>query len=183
MVDGPVVNAREIVGLLADADRRRVVAAMILGASTVDDIQRTAGVGLRAAVTALHRLEERGLVVRDGDHAYLLEEAFGAAARAAQREPEPVDPDVDPETTKVMRAFVLDGRITSMPVVRAKLRVVLDWLVQDFEVGKRYSEQMVNLIIGRRHADFAAWRRALVDEELLDRDHGEYWRIGGNVDV
>lgn len=177
------MNAREIVGLLADSDRRRVVAAMILGASGVDDLQRTAGLELRAVVTALHRLEERGLVVRDGDHAYLLEEAFGAAARAAQADPEPVDPDVDPETAKVVRAFVRDGRITSIPVARAKRRVILDWLVQDFEVGKRYSEKMVNLIIGKRHADTAAWRRALVDEELLDRDHGEYWRIGGNVDV
>ncbi len=179
------MNAGEIVGLLADADRRRVFAAMVLGASTVDDLARTAGLDARAVVTALHRMVERGLVIRDGERAYVVEESFSLAARAAARAgaPEPLDPTVDPEVARVMRAFVRDGRITQMPTQASKRRIVCEWLVQDFEPGRRYSEKMVNLIIGKRHADTAAWRRALVDEDLLDRDHGEYWRIGGEVDV
>src|SRR3954447_1807297 len=177
------VNAGEIVGLLADADRRRVVAAMILGATTADDIARTAGLDTRAVATALHRLTERGLVIRDGDHSFLVEEAFALAARAAAATPDPVDPDVDPEVARVMRAFVRDGRITQIPMQRAKRRVLLEWVVQDFEPGRRYSEPMVNLVLGKRHPDTAALRRALVDEELMDRDHGEYWRIGGPVDT
>ena len=177
------MNAGEIVGLLADPDRRRVVAAMILGASTGDDIARTAGLDARAVATALHRLAERGLVVRDGVHAFVVEEVFATAARAAAEHPEPLDPDVDPEVARVMRAFVRDGRITQIPMQHAKRRILLEWLVQDFEPGMRYSEKMVNLILGKRNADTAALRRGLVDEELMDRDHGEYWRIGGPVDT
>lgn len=191
------MNAGEIVGLLADADRRRVFAAMVLGASTVDDLARTAGLDTRSVVTALHRLTERGLVIRDGEHAYVVEESFAVAARAAaeaQRSesgagvvgPGGARRETDARATrdeKVMRAFVRDGRITQIPMQHAKRRIICEWLVQDFEPGRRYSEKMVNLIIGKRHADTAAWRRALVDEELLDRDHGEYWRIGGEVDV
>lgn len=45
----------------------------------------------------------------------------------------------------------------------------------------RYSEQMVNLILGRRHQDTAALRRYLVDEGLLDRAEGHYWRSGGTA--
>ena len=82
-----------------------------------------------------------------------------------------------------MRSFVRDGRIIRIPMQHAKRRVILEWLVQDFEPGRRYSEPMVNLILGQRHPDTATWRRALVDEELMDRDHGEYWRIGGAVDT
>lgn len=177
------MNAGEIVGLLADADRRRVVAAMILGASTSDDIGRTAGLDARAVATALHRLTERGLVLRDGEHAFIVEEAFTTAARAAAALPDPIDPDVDPEVARVMRSFVRDGRITQIPMQHAKRRVLLEWLVQDFEPGRRYSEPMVNLVLGQRHADTAALRRALVDEDLMDRDHGEYWRIGGPVET
>src|SRR3954464_4410042 len=106
------MNAGEIVGLLADPDRRRVIAAMILGASTGDDIARSAGLDARAVATALHRLTERGLVIRDGAHAYVVEEAFATAARAAAEHPARLDPDVDPEVAKVMRSFVRDGRIT-----------------------------------------------------------------------
>jgi hypothetical protein len=178
-----MVSSADIVGLLADGDRRRVFAAMVLGASTADDIARTAGLDVRAVATALHRLSERGLVIRDGAHAYVVEEVFAVAARAAAAEPAPIDPDLDPELARVLRAFVRDGRITQLPMPRAKRRVLLEWLVQDFDPGVRYSEPMVNLILGKRHPDTAALRRALVDEALLDRDHGEYWRIGGPVDT
>jgi len=178
-----MTTAAEIVGLLADPDRRRVVAAMVLGASTADDIARTAGLDARGVATALHRLSERGLVVRDGEHSYVVEESFAAAARAAAAGPAPVDPDEDPEVARVMRAFVRDGRITAIPAQHSKRRILLEWLAQDFEPGRRYSESMVNLIVGQRHADTAALRRGLVDEELMARDHGEYWRIGGPVDL
>ena len=83
----------------------------------------------------------------------------------------------------VVRDVVRDGRITQIPMQHAKRRILLEWLVQDFEPGTRYSEKMVNLVLGKRHADTAALRRGLVDEELMDRDHGEYWRIGGPVDT
>lgn len=82
---------------------------------------------------------------------------------------------------KVFDAFVVDGRLTKIPVAHAKRMVILDWLAQDFDVGLKYSEKMVNLILGRRHADTAALRRYLVDNEFLDREQGVYWRSGGTV--
>ena len=73
--------------------------------------------------------------------------------------------------------FVRDGRIVAIPTAADDRRRLLGWLVLDFEVGTRYRETMVNLIIGKRHADPAALRRALVDHAFLARDHGVYWRI------
>jgi hypothetical protein len=92
---------------------------------------------------------------------------------------QPADPPL--ELQKVLRAFVVDGRIVTMPSKHSKRLVLLDWLAQDFEPGRTYSEQMVNLIIGRRHADTAALRRYLVDEGLMDREGGRYWRSGGTT--
>ena len=89
--------------------------------------------------------------------------------------------DLPPELAKVMRAFVSDGRIVQIPAAHGKRLVLLDWLAQDFEIGRRYSEQAVNLIIAKRHPDTAALRRYLVDAGLLDREAGEYWRSGGTV--
>ena len=60
--------------------------------------------------------------------------------------------------------------------------VILDWLAQRFEPGRRYSERMVNLTIGQVHADTAALRRYLVDEGFMAREGGEYWRIGGTTE-
>ena len=41
---------------------------------------------------------------------------------------------------------------------------------------------MVNLILAQVHPDTAALRRYLVDEGILDRERGEYWRSGGTFD-
>ena len=83
----------------------------------------------------------------------------------------------------MLRAFVRDGRLSSIPTSRTKRLVVLDMLAQEFEPGRRYSEAMVNLMLGKWHADTAALRRYLVDEGFLDREAGQYWRMGGTVDA
>jgi len=74
-----------------------------------------------------------------------------------------------------------DGRIMVMPAKRSRRLVVLDHAAQLFEVGVRYSETEVNLKLRQLYDDYAALRRYLVDEQMLSRDHGEYWRTGGSV--
>ena len=86
---------------------------------------------------------------------------------------------------RVLENFVdVAGRIISIPVQRKKRLAVLRWLVEDFQPGRLYAEAEVNRVIGRRHPDFAALRRYLVDEELMSRTpDGTYWRSGGSVPV
>ena len=80
---------------------------------------------------------------------------------------------------RVLQSFVdTAGRLTSIPVQRKKRLAVLRWLVEDFQPGRRYPESEVNRILGRRHPDFAALRRYLVDEELMQRQRAVYWRTG-----
>ena len=88
-----------------------------------------------------------------------------------------------PEQQRLLTPFVSDGRVVTIPTRPAKRSALLDWLAQDFEPGRRYSEQMVNLIIGQRHADTAALRRYLVDEGFMEREAGQYWRAGGSTDA
>jgi hypothetical protein len=83
---------------------------------------------------------------------------------------------------KILRAFVVDGRLVAIPTKHGKRQAVLNWLAQEFEPGRRYSEAMVNLIIGQRHPDTAALRRYLVDDGFLERADGQYWRAGGTVE-
>ncbi len=179
------MEAVAIVGLLADADRRRCWAAVELGATTPDAVIAAAGLSAQRVTTALGRLASGGLVVAAADGALVSAgEAIQAAARAALQRPDSDEHDnVPADARKVMRSFVAEGRIIQIPTSAAKRRVLLDWLAQDFEPGVRYSEAMVNMILGQRHADTAALRRYLVDEGLLDRDAGQYWRAGGAVPV
>jgi hypothetical protein len=178
------LSAAALAGLLADDDRRSVAAALILGAVSLDAVVSATGLDVPRAGKALTRLLNAGLVERGSDGTlHLLGSAFAVAARAAAASvvPEAGDPDVPAEDAKVLRAFVRDGQLLSIPTARSKRLVVLDRLAQEFEPGRRYRESTVNLMLGRWHADTAALRRYLVDEGFLDRADGEYWRTGGTV--
>jgi hypothetical protein len=171
-----VFDAGTLVGLLAEPQRRRVFAALVLGTSNTHDLREVTGLDTRAVVTALNRFVDAGLVVASGDGAYfVVEEAFSQAARAAA----PPPPEDDDDVPGVLRAFVRDGRITSIPAQHSKRLVLLDMLSQQFEPGRRYSEPEVNAVLLRWHDDHAALRRYLVDDGFLDRDAGQYWRTGG----
>ena len=107
---------------------------------------------------------------------------------AAVAEPGPaLEPDdhgvSDPTEASVLRAFLRDGRIVSIPAQASKRRVVLEHVATVFEVGQRYPEREVNTLIRAFYDDCALLRRALIDAELLSRDHNVYWRSGGRVDV
>jgi hypothetical protein len=180
----PVVDAAAIAGLLADPDRRRVVAALVLGASTFDDVRTTTGLGTRAAMTALSRLVDAELVLQaDDKHWFLVEEAFREAAIHAAPDDSDEHADAPPDTARVLRAFVRDGHLLAIPVQHAKRLVILDLLAQEFEPGRRYRERQVNAMLRRWHPDTAALRRYLVDDGFLTREAGEYWRAGGTFDV
>jgi len=177
-VDGAV-----ILGHLAHPERRRVVAALVLGATTVEEVKATTGLGTRTVVTALGRLEDGGLVLRDGECHWLVEEAFRRAAIAVRPPMTKEHGDAPPDSARVLRSFVREGRLVSIPAQRAKRLVVLDLLAQDFEPGHRYKERTVNAKLCRWHDDTAALRRYLVDEGFFQRESGEYWRIGGTVEA
>jgi hypothetical protein len=65
--------------------------------------------------------------------------------------------------------------------LRDDREVVLERLALEFEPGVRYPESEVNEVLHRFHDDHVTLRRLLVDEGLLDRAAGEYWRSGGRI--
>jgi hypothetical protein len=184
--DAPLVDAATIAGLLAEPERLRVVAALVLGSATVAEVRSATGLAARSVGRALARLVDTGVVVRDGEgRHWLVEDVFRQAAVAAAPTDEPASFDAPESASKVLRAFVRDGRLTAIPVQRSKRLVVLDVIAQEFEPGRRYSERQVNAKLARWHDDVASLRRYLVDEELLLRQVGgrEYWRAGGTFEV
>lgn len=108
------------------------------------------------------------------------EPADGRSVQA--RGPVPLEVS-DPERAAVFRAFFVNGHLQTMPAKRGKRLIVLDHIARVFEPGVRYPETEVNGLLRAFHPDYAMVRRYLVDEGFLSRDHGEYWRSGGSVDV
>jgi hypothetical protein len=178
----PELSTVELVKLLADGDRLRVVASLVLGSENLSQVVARSGLDQRSAATAVSRLVAAGLVERDDHGLRLAEEVIRASARAATpvREAAPEHPLVD---SAVLRAFVSDGSLVAIPTARRKLVQVLDLLAQEFDLGRRYSERQVNEVLRTWHPDVATLRRHLVDFGFLDRQGGggAYWRSGGST--
>jgi len=131
-------------------------------------------------IRAIGMLRSAGLLTDD------LRLVPGVLAEIARALPtaEPAAPGVlaggwtEPEE-EILRTFFAGTRLTSIPIHRAKRRVVLERIVQEFDPGVRYQERTVNRIVEAFHEDYAALRRYMVDEGLLTRADGVYWRTGG----
>jgi len=82
---------------------------------------------------------------------------------------------VPAEDAKVLRHYLEDGRLTTIPAQASKRLVVLRWLRdQVFTEDREYPEKEVNQRIALIHPDPAALRRYLVDERLVTREAGRY---------
>src|SRR4051794_8194695 len=176
-------DAASLAGLLAEDDRLRVFAALVLGSTSAGDVEEVTGLDHQRVVRALERLTSGGLVeAAPAGGLRARTERFKAAARraaAARPQFDAKEIGATPEQAEVLRNFLVDGRLTSIPAQRSKRRVVLDFLSQQFEPGQAYPERDVNMKLGLYHRDYAALRRYLVDEEFLERRDGFYWRGGG----
>jgi len=175
----------DALGLLADDERLRVVAALVLGARTTDDVVERVGLSSRRVLAALTRLESGGLVRHEKDGAWSFDVSrLREIARESRPAVEPDDVgDVDAVTASVLRTFLRGGRLTQIPMHAGKRRIVLDHVCRIFDIGVRYPEREVNALLRAFHPDYAALRRYLVDEGFLGRERNIYWRTGGTVDL
>ena len=186
-----VPEPRDLLALLAEPDRLRAFAAVVLGADNLIDVAEWARLEPRAAARALNRLVAGGLLEGAAAKDYRVRtEVLKEAARrhAAARREGAVEGG-----SEVLGRFVQGGRLVAIPAARGKRLAVLNHLAGLFEPGRRYPEREVNEILRAWHPDYAMLRRYLVDEGFLDRadepapsgsrSDKVYWRVGGIVEV
>jgi hypothetical protein len=77
---------------------------------------------------------------------------------------------------KIIKSFFEYGKLKSIPVQRKKRRIILEEILQSFDVGKEYKERDVNIIIADYHDDFCTIRREMISEGLMTRNNGIYIR-------
>jgi len=177
---------------LADANRLRIVGLLAQKEATGEEL--AAVLHLHPATISHHmaRLREAGLVEARAESYYsvyrlkldvihaLAKQLFSTASLAAVA----ADLDADAYDKKVLDDFMSSsGRLKTIPAQRKKRNVILRFILREFKPGQRYSERQINNILKRYHADTALLRREMVEEKLLARHGGQYWRVdsGGPV--
>jgi hypothetical protein len=172
---------------LADPERLAVAGMLALGPRTAEELSAACSLPVAKSRRHLARLTSAGIVTVDDDRrTYRLDgDALRSVARAAAptRDPGLALGAVDDAEEAVLRQWFSGGRLKGIPAKRSKRLVILTRLALEFDVGVRYPERDVVEVLRRFHPDHASLRRYLVDEGLLSRDHGVYWRTGGPVEL
>lgn len=134
----------------------------------------------------LSQLSQAGLLTAQKDQYYqvysLVEAALQKPLIDLIRLPQPdLTPKVEEDAfrQKVLRTFFKRGRLTQIPAQLKKFQVVMAYIAQSFEPEQRYTEAEVNRILLDFNEDVASLRRGLIEEKLMQRDKGVYWRTQG----
>ncbi len=171
-------------GLLAEEERLLAFAAVVLGAGSPSEVATATGLPAREVVRALQRLEQGALVVRVDGRLHAVREAFKDSMREYAPEPGSTEPlDADAARATVLRAFVREGRLITVPSAHGKRRIILEHIAACFEPGVKYPERAVDAILRAWHEDYVSLRRYLIDEDLMAREDNVYWRTGGPVNI
>lgn len=183
------VRASQLVSLLVDPDRLAVAGALAVQPMTADRLAERTERNRRTVLTVLGDLRQAGLVSVDGDTYSLDLGQLREVAKSSADADLPMDPVIGFGMTADEQAILerfFSGRVlVEIPRQRPKFQVVLQRLALEFDLGKRYTEDQVNVTLLPFHTDWSTLRRGLVDEGLLDREHRDgqtwYWRSGGRV--
>ena len=81
------------------------------------------------------------------------------------------------EAERVMKSFIKDGRLVSIPEQRKKRLVILRWLVAQLKPEQSYAEVEINTFLKQFHEDYATLRREFIINALMQRAEGKYWRL------
>jgi hypothetical protein len=177
----------EILRALADPERLAIAGSLARSASTAAALSGSLDLPVARIRKHLNRLIATGVVRLDDDR-----RTYRLDAETLRWAAEQVGPPRDAGLAlgaaneieeAVLRTFFRHGRLVEIPAKEAKRRIVLERIALEFEPGVRYDERTVNAIVGRFFTDHASIRRYLVDEGLLSRERGVYWRSGGRVGI
>lgn len=171
------MTAHALAGTLADDGRRRIFAAIVLGATSATEVAERTGLPARVMLTGVRRLTDAGLVA-GADGALAADEA---SLRAAARDSRPAD-DAEADADPVLRTFLRAGVLVGLPAQQSRRRVLLAHIAErSFEPGSRYPERAVDDVLkpwcAAGGSDHATLRRYLIDERMLTREHGIYQRL------
>ena len=88
------------------------------------------------------------------------------------------EPSGDAWENRILSLYLDGETIKEIPMKRKKQVVILKWLVQKFEMDRKYHELELNERLRVYNPDVAALRRYMVEEQLMARDNQNmYWRL------
>lgn len=141
---------------------------------------------LKPATISHHvaKLTEAGLLTATKDQYYQMFSLVGGILKKPLGEvirlPQPSlinEVETDAYKRKVIDTFFKRGRLIRLPAQLKKMQVILEFIVQEFEPEREYTEKEVSFILLDFYEDVASLRRAMIEHDLMTRSRSIYRRL------
>ena len=174
----------DLLRAVLDPVRLAVLGSAAQGSISIDEIAERLDVHRKDVAKAIGDLRSLDILDKDGAlNRGALADIGRSLPSADARQGEPIDGPWTEDEATVLGRFFSGDRLVEIPSSAVKRRLVLERIAQEFEPGERYAERDVNFKIQLIHSDYAAIRRYMIDEGLMDRADGSYWRTGGRFET
>ena len=166
---------------LGQAERLQMVGLLIDGPRTVAELAEALALKETAVTRHLNQLKKADLIAERSV-------AFSATYELDSKALEQLNRVVFAQSNKaksltredlvqrVFRHYVDGEQLKVLPDNYEEQMVILRWLAEQFQAGTRYPEREVNQMLKRHYPDYAILRRYLVDNHMMQRAGGFYWR-------
>ncbi len=188
-----IANLKRLADVLADETRLRILELFVhYNELSAQDIMQHLAISQSSVSRHLKQLVNVGYLFEQREGANKLYTfsffAFDSTIRALEQFKAGATFESDTDAAlanyprELKRFLDTQGRLSAWPPAKERDKVLLlDYLIENFEVGQTYSEKEVNEILQHHLAfnDYAGIRRALQEYRFMrrDRDGSRYWRI------
>ena len=176
----PLDDPADLIRIVADPLRLSILGRAAEGRVNTSDLASSFDIPVRKVAEAIGKLRAAGLL---DDKLRLEGQALQDAVRSVPTAEEAAAVITEgpwtPAEKEVLARFFSGTRLTEIPTNSTKRSLVLERIAQEFEPGFRYQEQDVNFRLQLFHPDYASLRRYMVEEGIMTRAEGVYWRTGG----
>lgn len=178
-----MITPEDYLRIAVDPVRLAILGAAALGPVDAAELAPRLSISPRRVLGAIGELRVAGLLTpaltldREA-----LRDLGVSLAQLPPMDPSLADGPWTAEEARVLGRFFSGGRLVQIPTGRTARVLVLERLAMAFEPGIKFTEARVNATLTAFHNDYAMLRRYLVDEGLLSREAGFYWRSGGRWD-
>jgi predicted transcriptional regulator len=176
-----IAESVQIIKALADTSRLVLVQALH-EPQCVEELAQRCGLASSTVCFHLAKLEKSGLVTKKKDQYYVVYSlndaifdkslrdltAFRNADKFVQEE------RVRRHRSKVLRAFMKNGRIIRIPAQYKKRLIVLEEILKRFRTGETYRQNQIDEMIKEVCSDYVTIRRAFIDEGMMEREKDLY---------
>jgi len=169
---------------LSDASRLKIINNLMEQDSYVELLAERLDLAASTVSFHLKKLEKAGLVTSRKEQYYTMyslnRELLNQSIKELIGSSKTVSAEEERQQMyreKVIKNFMVYGKLKSIPVQRKKRRIILEEILKEFTVNRTYTEKEVNEIIKVYHDDFCTLRREFIMEKLLKRENGIYQRV------